>query len=276
MCLAYSEPFFLIGFRMTLAGFIIIFVIYFYDNKQLKIKRSHYILFFFLTLFNIYLTNSFEILGLCQMASSKACLIYSVSPFITAFIAFFLLNEKLDKKKIIGMIIGFLGLVPISFYKTIDEIKLNNIYIFSVAEIYLIIAVISSVFGWVFLKKILQLGYSFFQANGISMFIGGLFILLNSLLFKENWTPIPVTNLWSFMFFTLITCIISNIICYNLFAYLLKYFSTTFMTFSGLMTPFFAVFWGFIFLDESITYHFFLSMFIFIIGLFIFFLQEKS
>lgn len=261
---------------MFFSGFIIILSIFLLNYKKIIIRKEHYILFLCLSVFNIYLTNSFEIFGLKSMTSSKACLIYSLSPFITAFVAFFILKETFNFRKLVGMLIGFIGLLPITFYKTFDELNIKNIFFFSMSEIFLILAVFFSVIGWILLKKILNLGYSFIAANGLSMFVGGAFILINSFVSGENWNPIPVSDFKNFLFFTILMCIISNIICYNLFGYLLKYFSTTFMTFSGLMTPFFASIFGFFFLNESITYNFFLSLLIFFIGLIIFFSEEKN
>lgn len=274
--LMYSEPFFLIGFRMFFAGLLMLCFMFFFKYDSFYIKKNHYALFINLAIFNIYLTNSFEIYGLKSMASSKACLIYSLSPFMTALVSFFILREKLTVKKFFGMIIGFLGLIPMIYIKSIDELKIENFLIFSFSEVLLLFAVFFSVLGWVILKKILLLGYSFILANGISMFFGGIFILLNSFIFGENWGPVPIFNISNFLFYTIVTCIISNIVCYNLFGYLLKYFSTTFMTFFGLITPFFAAFFGWIFLDEIITWHFFISILIFSIGLKIFFSDEKK
>lgn len=240
--LEYAEPFFLIGFRMTIAGFIlIIFEIY---RKKIFIKLFDLFFFAILAIFNIYLNSIFEIWGLDNMTSSKACMLYSLSPFVTALFSFIILNEKLNTKKFIGMSIGFLGLIPLTFYKTYKELNIVNILSLSLSEITLILSVFCSVIGWIMLKKIVNNGYSFIFANGISMFVGGIFILTHSYVFGENWDPFPIKNTNLFIFYTLITCIISNFICYNLFGYLLKYFSTTFMTFSGLMTPFFASFFG--------------------------------
>jgi len=269
--LNYSEPFFLIGFRMTMAGVLI----FLYKPSFQKIKINHVKYFLYLAIFNIYLTNIFEIWGLNNMSSAKACMIYSLSPFMTAVISFFLLKEILSKKKIYGLFLGFLGLVPMICLKTYEEYQVDKIWFFSFSELSLILSVLFSVLGWIILKKIIYFGYSFIQANAFSMFFGGLLILIHSFLFGESWKPFPVLNIEYFLFYTLITCLISNIICYNLFGYLLKYFSATFMTFSGLMTPFFASFFGWMFLNEIITWHFFLSIFLFSLGLFIFYKEEK-
>lgn len=272
--LEYAEPFFLIGFRMTISGFVLIFF-EFCRKKNFKIiELNDIFLFILLALFNIYLNSIFEIWGLDNMTSSKACMLYSLSPFITALFSFFILHEKINFKKFLGMIIGFLGLIPLTFYKTYKELVIGNFFSFSVSEISLILSVFFSVIGWIILKKIVNKGYSFVIANGKSMFVGGILILIHSYIFGENWHPLPIKDINSFIIYTLITCFISNFICYNLFGYLLKYFSATFMTFSGLMTPFFASFFGYFFLKEDISYMFFISISLFFLGLMFFYNEE--
>lgn len=259
---------------MTVSGIVLIFAYFLYFG--IKINKVDIYLFIVLSLFNIYFTNVFEILGLTNMSSSKACLIYSLSPFLTAFIAPFFINEVINARKLFGIVIGFIGLIPMIYFKSLDELNVRNVWAFSISELFVLLAVFFSVIGWIVLKKIQIKGYSFFIANGISMFFGGIFILITSFLKHENWNPLPIYDTFNFLSFTFLTAIISNIICYNLFGYLLKYFSATFMTFSGLMTPFFAAFFGYFFLDEIITWHFFLSVFIFFIGLLFFYIEENN
>ncbi len=274
--LTYSEPFFLIGFRMTIAGALLMFLSFSFNIGIKKIKISDIKFFIYLSFFNIYLNSILEIWGLNNISSSKACIIYSLSPFITSVVAFFILNEKITIRKFLGIVIGFIGLIPIIFAKTPDEFFIPNVLFFSLSELSLILAVFCSVFGWIFLKKIITLGYSFFFANAISMFFGGILILCNSFIFNESWNLFPVINWNKFLIYTFISILISNIICFNLFGYLLKFFSTTFMTFSGLMTPFFASFFGWLLLDEIVSKWFFLSMIIFFIGLLIFYIEENK
>lgn len=259
---------------MFIAGIMLLLYNYKIKNKIQKIKISDIKYFIYLSLYNIYLNSIFEIWGLNNLPSSKVCLIYSLSPFITAIIAFFILKEKLNLKKFIGISIGFLGLLPIIYTKNTNEITFLNFNIISFSELSIICAVTSSVLGWIFLKKIINLGYSFILANGISMLLGGTFILMHSYIFSENWTYFPVKNWSSFIIITLISTLISNIICYNLFGYLLKSFSTTFMTFAGLITPFFASLFGFVFLSEIIYWNFLLSIILFLTGLIIFYKEE--
>lgn len=258
---------------MLIAGLILLIYIKKVKKTKIKINKNDIKFFIYLSICNIYLNSILEIWGLTKLESSKVCLLYSLSPFFTAIISFIILKEKTNLKKIIGITIGFLGLIPIIGENSTNILEKKYI---SLAEISIILAVISSVFGWIFLKKIINLGYSVTMANGISMLIGGIFILINSFIFGENWNYLPIINTKNFIIITIISIIISNIICYNLFGYLLKTFSTTFMTFSGLTTPFFASLFGWIFLNEKITTNFFISIFIFLIGMLIFYIEETK
>ena len=146
---------------------------------------------------------------------------------------------------------------------------------FSIAELSIVGAVFFSVYGWILLKKIIsEYKHSPLLANGISMTLGGIFALMHSYLSGETWHPIPVTEIKPFIINSLIMCLISNIICYNLYGFLLKRFTATFMSFSGLVTPFFASLYGYWFLQENITWHFFASIIMFSLGLILFYQDE--
>lgn len=273
--LKFSEPFFLIGSRMTFAGIILLLHQHFFNRKAFQIKLSHIKPLFLLGFSNIYLTNVCEIWGIQHMVSAKACLIYSLSPFLAAIMAYFVLRETLSRTKWLGLCTGILGLIPIFMIQSPTEKIGGDITFISFAEIALLVAVFCSVWGWILLKKIInELHYTPLMANGISMTLGGTLALLHSYCAGEAWTPIPVTAIGPFIQNSLVMCLISNFICYNLYGYLLKRYSATFMSFSGLTTPFFAAFFSWFFLGEIITWHYFLSIFLFSIGLTIFYQEE--
>jgi len=273
--LNYSEPFFLIGSRMLFAGLLLVLHQFLFNRKNFNIKLPHLKYLFLLGFLNIYLTNIAEIWGLQQMVSAKACLIYSLSPFLAAIVAYFLLKERLTQKKWLGLCIGFMGLIPIFMSQSTSERTVNNMGFISLAEIALLTAVFCSVYGWTLLKKIIsEYHYTPLLANGLSMTLGGILALMHSYISGEAWAPLPVTELKPFLQNTFWMCLISNIICYNLYGYLLKRYSATFMSFAGLITPFFASLFGWYFLGETITWHYFASIAIFSIGLTIFYQEE--
>lgn len=272
--LGYVEPLFFVGTRMLLAGIIML-------GYQKLIKRE---IFNFdaqtwrrilrLAVFNIYLTNIFEFWGLKYLTSFKTCFIYSLSPFLSALFSYFLFAEKMNYKKWFGFLIGFIGFLPILMFHTASEEQTGRFFIFSWAEISVMIAVICGVYGWIVLRQLVnENNLSPICANGFSMLIGGSLALGQSY-FTENWNPVPVSNYEIFLDCALALVIISNLICYNLYGTLLKRYSATFISFAGLTTPLFTALFGWLFLGEIVTWPFYLSFIVVFIGLFLFDQEE--
>lgn len=275
--LLYAEPFFLIGIRMVIAGFLLLLFCLFYFKKDIFLikKKKHFLLYFLLSIFGIYLTNICEIWSMTVMDSSKVCLIYNLSPFVTALLSFLFLKEHLNLKKIFSLIIGFFSFIPLSLMKNTMEQAFNAWFFFSFYDISLICAVIFSVFGIIIFKQLSNLGYSVYIINGYSMFFGGCLILLHSLIFCFYNKLSLIYNFKYFFLFTFLLCILSNLICYNLFGFLLKKYSTTFLTFFGLLTPVYTMLLGYLFLQERLSIYFIYSLCLIFIGLYLFYKSNK-
>src|SRR5690606_11256957 len=118
-----------------------------------------------------------EFWALGYVTSAKACLLYNLSPFITALFSFFLFAEQLRFRQISGLIVGFLGFIPILIAQTPLEQITWHIGFLSWPEIALIFSVTSSAYGWMIMKKRVARGYSFIFINGIGMAGGGVLAL---------------------------------------------------------------------------------------------------
>lgn len=274
--LSVSEPFFFIGARMSLAGVLLI-AYQCYRHRHFRIQARDFPLFMLLGLVNIFLTNTAEIWSIQHAESSKMCLIYSLSPFLSALIAYVFLKEVLSKIQWLGLCIGFLGLIPLTFMRSPIETLTGAWGIFSYVELVGLFAVLSSVFGWILLKKIVQKPhYSPIMANGFSMALGGILMLILSYLKQEAWKPIPVSDFSPFILVTLGMCLISNLICYNLYGYLLKRYTATLMSFAGLVTPIFAMLFGWFTLKEPLHWSVLPALGFFALGLGLFHQAEKK
>lgn len=272
--LEFSPPIFLTGARMLLAGIIILAFLASARKKDLKIKKHQLFPLALLALTAVYLTNIFEFWGLQYLTSAKACFIYSLSPFLAALFSYFQFKEKITTKKFIGLTIGFIGFLPVLLHQSGAEQLLGGVSFLSWAELALMVATATSVYGWVLLRKLgKDEGMSPLMANGSSMFLGGLFALGHSL-FVDTWNPLPISNYLGFFQGVLLMILISNLICYNLYGWLLKRFTATFLSFAGLMTPLFAAFFGWLVLGETVAWTFFLSVGIISLGLWLVYSEE--
>ncbi|WP_039360513.1 DMT family transporter [Candidatus Protochlamydia amoebophila] len=272
--LEYSQPFFLVGTRMLLAGCLLLSYQKIVNKEHFSFDKQTWWRIVQLAAFNIYLTNVFEFWGLKYLTSFKTCFIYSLSPFLSALFCYTLFSEKLTTKKWMGLLIGFMGFLPILMNQTSSEEATGHLLFFSWAELSVMMAAICSVYGWIVLMQLVkENNLSPITANGTSMFIGGAFALCHSLL-VENWSPIPVTNIPIYLECTFLLILISNLICYNLYGTLLKKYSATFISFAGFTTPLFTALFGWVFLGEVVTWPFYISFGIVFLGLVLFDKEE--
>lgn len=274
--LEYAQPFFLVGSRMLLAGVLILGYQFLTNRSAFVFKKKDFWRIFRLSLFCIYLTNVFEFWGLKYLTSFKTCFIYSLSPFVSALLSYCIFSERMNWKKWSGLIIGFIGFFPILLSQTSIEETTGHLFFFSWAELAVMAAAVSAVYGWILLSQLVkENGYTPFMANGLSMCIGGLMALGHSFI-VESWDPIPVTEFLPFFECTCLLILISNLICYNLYGFLLKRYSATFMSFAGFVTPFFTALFGWLLLGESVTWPFYVSAGIVFLGLLRFYQEELT
>jgi len=144
----------------------------------------------------------------------------------------------------------------------------------SLPELAVMVAAVASSYGWILLRKLVtDKGYASFTANGYSMVVGGLLALIHSRL-VEPWDPVPVTEVAPFITCTLVLIVVSNVFAYNMYGWLLRRFTATFMSFAGFSTPLITALFGWLFLDEVITRAFFISAAVVFAGLLIFYQEE--
>ena len=271
MTLEHCPPLFLTASRMLLAGVILLAFMAIKDRFSFKLTLKQLLSFSLLALFSVYLTNAFEFWSLQHLTAAKTCFIYSLSPFFAALFSYLHFGEKINRRKWIGMLIGFAGFIPVLAMQKGSGELLTNLSFLSWPELAMMAAALCSVYGWVLLRLIVKNStVSPMMANGASMLIGGGFALFHSYL-VEGWNPIPVSasSIGPFVQGTLIMTLISNIICYNLYGLMLKRFTATFLSFMGLLSPIFASLNSWFFLGEAPSPLIFLSTAIVSIGLWI-------
>ncbi|MDF2577015.1 MAG: conserved putative rane protein [Chlamydiales bacterium] len=269
-----GSPFFFVAFRMSFSAACLIGYLLFTDRSALKVNKGALKLIALIGMFNIYLTNALEYWALQYMSAARTCFIYSLSPFLSALFAYFYLNERLNMRKWVSMLTGFGGISIIFLGKESSDATFTAFSILSWPELAALGAACATVFGWVFMKEAMQkYNCSFVTANAYSMLLGGVIGIAHSLM-TEEWRPIPVHDYNKFFMGAITTSIISNMICYNLYGYLLKKFTASFMSFSGLLSPLFTAIFEWLFLGTRVGWYFFAACSVTITSLYLFYKEE--
>jgi drug/metabolite transporter (DMT)-like permease len=133
-------------------------------------------------------------------------------------------------------------------------------------------AVVSGAYAWFLVKRLMNRGYGFGLINGVTMLIGGILSMITAGIF-EGFAH-PVKEVVPFVGWLLLLILSANIIFYNLYGFLLQYYSITFITFAGWLCPFFATFYEWFFMGGTITWHYYVSLVLVTIGLSVFYKDE--
>jgi len=272
--LQYSPPIFFIGIRMILAGSILLIYELLIKKERFKIVKSDYSLFAKLSIVHIFIPYVFEFMGLKYVTAAKTAMLFSLSPFITALVAYFKFHEKLSKLKLAGLTLGFCGFLPILFNDPSSEKIAGQWWHLSLPEIFIIIAVISSAYAWTIIQDNAKKNIPFVLLNGVSMLGGGILSLITSFIFEGfDFSPL---NCLPFIYLMVTIILVGNIASYNLYGLLLKQYTSTFLSFAGFSIPVFTAIFQYFIFGETINTSFYLTLLFVGLGLFVFYRQELS
>jgi drug/metabolite transporter (DMT)-like permease len=226
-----------------------------------------------------------EFWAMQYVSGAKACLLYNMSPFITALLAYVLLKERLTIRQWLGLIIGFLAFIPILLNQSRGEMLEWHFGFLSGAEILLLIAVASSCYGWIVMRHLVVVRhYSPMMINGISMLIGGVMALVSTMIIESSprifiVSKAPMFSPFIFTIgiiavYTFALILIANVVCFNLYGVLLRKYSPTFIAFAGFTARIFAAFFYLLFFGERVSLAFYLTFGLVFIGLWLFYQDE--
>ncbi len=201
------------------------------------------------------------------------CFLYASAPFLTAILLYLQSGTVLSHAKILGLLIGLIGLIPILWKNTTAEfgVAVTNDQWFG--NIIVLVSMIFFCWGWILFKKLIEsCSYSVQMMNGVAMIIGGILSLILVMMVYGN-QVMQITFSENFIYLMPLFLLFS-LLTYTLYAYLLQHYSPTFISFAGFLEPAFALLYGVLWFSYSIRIVDIVSFLILFLGLYIFYRQE--
>lgn len=266
-----TTPIYLTGIRMILGGGILLIYQWFFKKKPHQITRSDGIKLLQIMLFGVYFNYILRFWALAFLPSFKTCFFFNFSPFLSSLYSYFAFNERLSKKQWLGLLVGFIGMIPMLISNN-NDIALSETFFISLPEIAVLISVAMHSYSWILVRHLVkERGLTPTFINSTTMTIGGILALITAVLFET----IPVIhNQASFYTWLLFVVLVSNVFCHNLYGHLLRTYTATYLAFCSFLTPLFAAVLGSVFLKETIGPAFYLSSIIVFVGLYLFYQDE--
>ena len=239
------SPFFLASIRFLIAGFLILIIAKVLKKSLVISKKQLLNTLISGFLFLVY-GNGVFVWALKYVDSGFASLLASTQPLFVLLLLRLIDQKQMQKKSIIGVLLGVLGMYLLVSQSEIVVSKESLLGIFMMFT-----CVLSWSYGSVFVSKA-DLPKNFFVSTGYQMITAGIVLIIASLGFNEAWLA-PTS--WSFkvqgsMLF-LIT--FGSILAFTSFNYLLKSVSPEKVSTSAYVNPIIAMFLGWYFLNEEFT-----------------------
>ena len=227
------------GTRFTCCGLVISLVAFIKKDKIAAPKAKAIMHILFIGLFSIILHYSFTYIGLGSTSSSKAALIKQLGSLLYICFAFlFFKNETFSLWKVVGAVVGFLGIIAINF--DMDGIR------FASGDILIVLASVCLVVSNILSKKIAA-SNSPFWITGISQFAGGIILMILAVILGADFLMFTWESFGVFAYI----CIASTV-AYVLWNYILRTSELSYMFIIKFAEPLFACIFGAILLNENI------------------------
>lgn len=274
MMLDFTNPIFLTAIRMSIAGALLLYYQYFHAHEPFVVKKKDMFLFFQVAFFGIFLSYNLRHWALDEVSAAKTMFLYNAAPFMSSLYSYFIFKEKMSKMKWLGLFIGCIGIIPILLTTSAKEASLGEFFYISWAEIAILASAASHSYSWIVVRRLVRdKNYSPMMVNGICMFSGGLMAFATAGVF-EGFRFVIHANIWYFIALLSFVVLVSNIVCHNLYGYLLRQYTATFLSFTGFMGPLIAAVYGWILFGNPITWHYYVSSVVMFVGLYLFYKDE--
>ncbi len=236
----------LVSIRLILSA-LILYSILLISGKRLRLTKPIIQTFFIMGLLNSILPYSLIAWGQQYVSSGMAATLIASTPILTVIAAhYFTHDEKATTKKILGITVGFVGVI-IMLSDQFDG-KNSNLLIGKVA---MIIAATCYACGAIYSKKASKYDISPLQTATGQMTAAAIILTPFSLFIDKPWQiPIPHVN-------TVLSIIglvlLSSVLAYILFFNLMKSAGVTNLILVAFLIPMSSIILGVLFLNEILT-----------------------
>jgi len=271
----YHYPLLMSGIRIFFGGILLFFIHQLTNNssEQYSYKTlSH----------TAFIKYALSLYGYAACAGSwsmqyidpvKGCFIFVTLPFITALMLYVWYGQKLTKYKIIGLVLGFIGIVPIilasnagAFQQVAWEMQMIGYVVYASS-------VVAFAYGWIMLQEFEKVSSLPAQlVTSIGLILGGVIsIIFGVFFYGAELSHLDLTykfGLW-ILLFSIVTA--SG---YCLYSVLLQRYSATFLSFASFLEPALALIFSTLCLGNSMSILSGISLGILGIGFYLFYKEE--
>lgn len=247
LAVPFTPPLLFSGMRAFLGGILLILLIW--QSRHLIQWRKHWKKYAISALFNCVLLFGLQTIGLNFLPGGLFSVLVYVQPILLGVFAWTMLGEHLSGLRIVGLVIGFIGI----FIASWDGLNYHVSYI---GVALALLTGISWAYGVIYVKKVSKELNAFWMV-AMQSIIGGAF-LLGSGLIVESWSDI----VWNgrFIFGLSFGVTIGMSVAYIIYYTLINQGEASKVGSATFLVPIISVFISVLFLDETLTVNLLIGM----------------
>jgi len=232
-----------LSIRFSIAG-IIFWIMYFIKGHKVNLTTDLKNVYLLFTFFNFSLCYYLTYWGAKYVYSNLGAIIWSLLPICVAMMAhFYLPDDRLNKKKAFGMLIGLIGTILL-FYER--DMLGEGQATFGIIAI--LLSVVLAAWPNVYLKM-QKSSINSYHLNAVGMTLSGVLFLICALIFENNaFIPIDNKNLFAIFFLT----IPGTVMTWGIYIWLFNHLPVTQISYTAFYPPIIATVVGWFFLGEAL------------------------
>ena len=230
------------GYRFAIAGLVLLVISQSCGKKIFNISKKDVVNLCCLGAIQTALQYIFFYIGLSNTTGVKGSIMNSTVTFFSVILAHYIyINDKLSMNKIIGCIVGFIGVMIVNFSSDL----LNFTFSFK-GEGFLMVAAFVFSIGAIYAKKLTK-SMDVMLVTGYSLFIGGIVLMLIGIISGGRIHHFTMHSSLLLIYLALLSSA-----AFSLWNLLLKYNKVGQVSVYNFLTPIFGAILSAIFLNENI------------------------
>lgn len=265
-----STKFLFAGIRFFIAGIMVLLIYTIMNRKLPALRRTELIPVCSLALVQTTIQYIFFYIGVANCTSANGSIVNACTTFISVILAHFIYqDDKLNLNKVIGCIIGFLGVLMVTAGSGSD----TSMHVSFLGEGFVVIAAIAfSISG--FMSKAVTKRVDSILTTGYNLAIGGFVLIIIGLLTGGHFEKVSIQGILVLSYLALLSAV-----AFALWTILLKYNKIGKICIYNFVIPVSGIFLAGLILHEDIWHlKYFIAMFLVSVGIVIVnrVKQEKS
>ena len=237
----YSSPLAALSIRFFISGLIGVFIALAL-GQSFKLTKSQWRATFVFGLCQNALYLGLNFVAMQSIEASLASIIASTMPLMVAFAGWVFVSERLSRSGIIGLVLGFVGVMIIMWARLNQGADIFGLVLCILGALALTVATLT--------LKDASSGGNIMMIVGLQMLVGSAVLAIFCLLFENIHLSLNTSFVLAFAYTTIFPGLVATVVWFKLVNHIGAVKAATY----HFLNPFFGVLIAWLFLKESISY----------------------